>query len=396
VTDHTDRQPRLVLSPDDAAALDWLLEHAWSAEGAPPELLPRIGALLGVLDGLGVGGNSSPARVEAVLALLSRSDAEPMLCEDDQDALDAWVFAGYREERVPAVLRERARSQARVAAMVASPDPAERRTFGLVDATLARIDSAVAAGAAESVPARVRGRLRLTDVASIAAILVISASVLVPFLSASRVNALRSANQANLAVAGLGFGAYSADYAGDLPTIATPADRASWTWWNVGGNPRESNSANLYTLTRLGYTPYQSLASPGNPDAPTHEPAPGAMDWRSPDEVSYSYRLPLPGASAVGPATVVLTDRSPVTTRAYHHQPISLHENSPNNRGLGQHVLRGDGSVVWMTTPYLAGGDHIFLPGPIERAIEAARSGLRVTIQRLGTPEDANDAFVAP
>lgn len=396
MTDHTDRHPGVVLSQDDAAALDWLLEHGWSAEGAPPEIVRRITALLGVLDGLGVGGSSSPARVEAVLAAISQSEGVPTLSDDDQDALDAWVLAGYREDRVPAALRERARAHARLASLIVSQDPAEPGPFGLVEATLARIDSAVAAGTTQPDPVRARGRLRLADVASIAAVLVLTASVLVPFLSMSRVNALRAANQANLAVSGLGFGAYSADYSGDLPTIATPADRASWTWWNVGGDPSESNSANLFTLTRLGYTPYQSLASPGNPDAPTDKPAPGAMDWRSPDEVSYSYRLPLPGAAAVGPETVVLTDRSPVTMRAYHHQPILLGENSPNNRGLGQHVLRGDGSVVWMTTPYLARGDHIFLPGPIERAIESARHGVRVTIQRLGTPEDGNDAFVAP
>ncbi|MEM8757871.1 MAG: hypothetical protein AAGF47_08830, partial [Planctomycetota bacterium] len=232
---------------------------------------------------------------------------------------------------------------------------------------------------------------------SIAAILIVGAAVLWPAVNMQRARAVQSSNQANMAASGLAFGAYAMDHEDRLPMVSRPDPAEQWVWWRVGTDPDSSNSANLYALHRFGYARQASLNSPGNPNAPAELLPPGALDWRSFDEVSYSYTLSADAPGTFSPAmTLVLADRSPVTMRAHRGQPVFLNENSMNHRGRGQHVLMGDGGVGWLTSPVTATGDHIYLPRPIERLVRSVRDGQRITFEEMVAPGGRADAFVGP
>jgi hypothetical protein len=161
-------------------------------------------------------------------------------------------------------------------------------------------------------------------------------------------------------------------------------------WWNVG-DPAQSHSANLFTLIVTGYATLSDLACAGNPVAPVNLDTTGMRDWRRPNEVSYSYQLfstrTPKWTSAV--RTVVLTDRSPAIDRVRRGEAVDASERSHNHRGLGQNVLFNDGSVEWLTSPSLPGGDNLWTP----RGWAARNSG---TLAPSDRPIDETDAFVGP
>lgn len=381
------------LSRGDQLALEWLLEHDLDPADAPPELSARAARLANLLLLAGDADvTPNQARVDAAFSRLSLGSTTTVVLSDaDQDALDALMMAGLDASRVPSVLRERADRVVALTAMLggadANPDAA------LTDRVMMAVDSSSAASEPERpVLARIGGRF--ADLISVAAVILIAASVIWPVMSTVRENAVRQTNQANLAVAGLGLGAYAADFEDQLPRVSDR--RSQQQWWDVSPNRATSNASNMFALARLQYIPEQALRSPGNPDAPVGPLPGGALDWESVKQVSYSYLLPVEGhneASAVG---VVLADRSPIVLRLLAGQPALVSENSPNHNGQGQHMLRGDGSVIWTTEPYTQYGDHIYLPKPIEQAVDSLRRQLSLPIQRMPAPSHRADVFLGP
>jgi hypothetical protein len=166
------------------------------------------------------------------------------------------------------------------------------------------------------------------------------------------------------------------------------------------GTPSRSNSANLYTLPREGYARLDDFACPTNPLAARGEPAPGSQDWRSIDEISYSYRImPSGGLRMTVPVTsptmvVVMSDRSPVTLRASKGLKVFPEANTPNHDSRGQHLLRLDGSATWETSPVIE-GDNLWLPRPVEQMLHQIRTQLGI-IKGTEMPESEADAFVGP
>ncbi len=381
------------LSPTDEAALEWLLENNLDPSHAPAELAARISKLARLL---ALAGNASvspdPALRESVLDRLTAMDRPGAILSDaDQDALDAVLMAGMDPSRVPGVLRERAERVVAIASLLKGPDL--EYECDLTDRVMAAVASSVISAEAERpVLARIGGRL--SDIVSVAAVILIAASVVWPVMSTVRENAMRTTNQANLAVAGLGLGAYAADFADSLPRVQEPHMQRQW--WQVTPTAQTSNASNLFALKRLQYVPEDALRSPGNPHAPS-EPMPAdAVDWQNVRQVSYSYALPVEGRSEASAVGVVLADRSPIVLRVLAGQPIRVDENSPNHDGRGQHMLRGDGSVLWAEQPYTQYGDHVYLPRPIERAIESVRQQLRLPVDRLPPPQHHSDVFLGP
>ncbi|MEM9165543.1 MAG: hypothetical protein AAGB48_00795 [Planctomycetota bacterium] len=393
-----DGNPPSGLSGPDRAALDWLCEHGWEATDPPPSLADRVEALRTLAELVSHGTNTADADLcERVAGLCVSPGLEPVLCEQDADALDAWMISGHRSERTPAGLRGRAASYDAVASLLAAGSSviAEVTPISeLTGRTLARIDAVSESGSPDASPAR--SHWRITDLVSIAAVLLISASVLWPVVGSARQHALREANRANLAVAGIGFGAYAAEHDDRLPSVSDGVRQPGWAWWRVGENPRESNSANFFTLHRAGYTPADALESPGNPNAAMPRAGADALDWETFEQVSYSMTLGDSLRLTRPDGTVLLADRSPITLAVYRGLPAYVDAGSPNHAGRGQQVLRADGSVVWLDRPALPSGDHIYLPRGLERIIRAAREGRRLTFEGIGTPEGERDAFVAP
>jgi hypothetical protein len=409
------------LGSADAAALDALMEAGLGKAGVQgggdvAARARQLRALLGLLE--------SPATAHASLAdvtfarvLQARQQSlgisgqplwlEPALCMDDEEALDAWVMAGYDASRVPAVLRERAQRHERMAGLVAGRANGTRgveHAVGLdvdllVDRTLAAVQAEIDRRGEGMVlePQRMRGGgLRLADIVSIAAVLLIGSAVLFPVMAAVREQSRRAICNDNLHAAAVGMGLYGGSYRDSLPM--TTASLGGGRWWDVG-KPQHSNSANLYTLARTGYVEMSSLACPGNPEAPTAIVVKDALDWRNLSEISYSYQIllgPERPSWNHGDRAVVLTDRSPVVLRAVRGEMINPLANAPNHRGAGQHVLFNDGTTVWLRTPVLENGDNIWLPRAVEIRIEQMSGRPVRPLSGTEIPGGADDAFVGP
>jgi len=389
--DHAER-----LSPQAAAALDRLIDAGWEPHETDDEAL----AIRGLLEGVESGGiEPTPLLIERTIASLRtrgvgvESDS-PALCADDAEALDALAMAGFVATDTPKPLRKRALRLEALGALLTttSHEPAES---DLVERTLSRIR------AEQSVPAvagRISGRgFRWNDLAAIAAMVVIGASMILPTMSASRDASMREVCAAGLMASSRGFASYAFSNDDRLPMANE--GRPGFVWWNVGDAPR-SNSANLFALARSGHSTLHDLACPTNAMAPQVMTGAMGQDWRRHEEVSYSYRIMFASQRPTlsDERFVVVTDRSPVISRALAGVPINPLENSPNHLRAGQNVMFSDGVIEWRTSPVLAEkGDNLWLPRAIEMAIDrvAVRRGLP-PLHGSETPASLDDDFVGP
>lgn len=391
------------LTEADTEALEAYFDAGHDLDRMPGHLrdrAERVAALLGLLEAGPL--HDRDGRVTRVLAGLGNTPADlpmPELTMSDAEALDAWVLAGFDVERVPAALRGRARAHEAIAALVSTPGPATPSQFEraqLIERTMARIEDANSAGIEPELT--IPSRSRFADVLSVAAVLLIAASILWPVMSTIRSSARQTECASNMRSVAQAFGAYTHDNDENLPMVT--AGFGSLPWWNVGRDPATSNSANFYTLARERYVNLADTACPGNPQAITAPRSPDARDWASLEEISYSYRvMARPERSIWGSPSqlVVVADRSPVVLRAVRGQVIFPMESSPNHHGQGQHGLTADGAAQWMDTPVLESGDNIWLPKPIEVIIDMAarRHGIE-PIEGTEAPAGRQDSFVGP
>lgn len=351
MTDQPNTMHNHQLTGPDAEAVDALVEAQFDISRVPEALRRRAGhaAALFALAG-GPPGEVSRTLADVTMARLVRladHDEEAALSPEDAEALDAYVAAEFRVGKVPGALRGRAE---RIESMVqlVSGGPQDARPL-LVERTMRRV--AAAGQAARERPVR-SGGLRFADLVSVAAVLLMGVAVMWPVLSTVRGYSQKSDCATNFAGIASALSTYMGDFRDQMP-VATASFGGSWL--NVGSTPEQSNSSNLFTMARAGYTPLDTLACAGNPMAARGECAQGAMDWRSLPEVSYSYYIMFGRARpspVTSPRTIVLADRSPVALRAANGQGVPYpEENSPNHAGQGQWGLRLDGSGVWLTTP---------------------------------------------
>ena len=390
------------LSDIDQCALDALIEAEFDISRVSQSLrarAERVGLLFGLLGSDVAQGNGDLAS-RTVAAVLGRSEdraeyVEAELCQEDSDALEALILAGGDVGRLPSRLRERASRHAAFA-MLVSGSAVEGGTDreALIASTLARIDSTITAQEGRMSLVR-RPSLRLADVVSVAAVLLVMASIAFPVLGTLRDQARRGMCETNLAQVAQAVGMYAGAHRASLPTAT--AGFGGRSWMNVGTTPEQSNSANLYMLVRGRYVRLADLACAGNPVAPTNEVSPEARDWGRLEEISYSYQVqdgvrqrlwasPMP--------LVIVADRSPVVLRIARDEAIRPEENSPNHGMRGQHVMKTDGTVEWLTTPLVASGDNIWLPRQIEQAVALIRRYHGMTGTEV--PASADDVLLGP
>lgn len=393
------------LNPQDAAALDALVDAEFDLEAVSPAMRERataVARVLGLLDvPMAAGSGDLIARTLGLVGSASdredAADETAVLCPADEDALEAWVMSGGRISSVPGSLRERARRHEALAQLVTGTPvvSAGRSSASLIAATLDRIENAEFAQR-ERMQFGSGRRLRLTDVLSVAAVLLLGVSVAFPLFGSVRDNARRLTCEANLGRVASALGIYAGANNDSLPMMTAGFGGAPW--FRVGEDPKQSNSANLYVLVRNDYADLADLACPGNPAAPTMEVRPDAQDWRQIEEVSYSYQIPdgrknarVWSAAFNAPA---IADRSPVVLRIIRHEPIIPEANSPNHGSQGQHMIWTDGSVLWASSPVLANGDNIWLPRSIEHAVAEARRFYGMEGNEV--PTTPGDALLGP
>lgn len=403
--DPSNHNDSLSLSNEDQQTLDQIFgsdPESFIAESARDDAMLN---LLNLLDSPVPAELQRPSRIDLIQILASRLEAangldDLQLSPADQQALDQYINQGYDLTSLDPKLQSRAQVCDAIGKQLTSTPVAgvSGAKGDLVERTLLKIQSHIdqeeSAMSIESAGWQLSGRW--ADFVSIAAMLLIVASIALPMMSSVRSNAQKAGCFDNMQASANAFGLYAGSNRDMLP-MATAG--LGPTWMDVGSTPERSNSSNLYTLIRSHNANLEDLACPSNPNAPTGEAKPNAWDWNSLNEISYSYRIMPPGgmrATITQPVRVVLlADRSPVVLRVARHQPVIPEENSPNHQAQGQHMLMLDGSAIWSKTPIINDNDNIWLPRPVEQAIHDMRSKLGI-IQGSEQPDGPTDAFVGP
>jgi hypothetical protein len=411
-----ERAEELDLCEQDRVALESLLEDwrfSGAANGVGPDRRAKVAAVLALLDSGADGGwISNETLIDVTLARVARlrgragraaAEGEPVLVPDDDDALESLVSAGFDARRAPSAVRSRAERQAALLGLIGWV-PEAGASEDLIDRTLARVQRSIDSQE-ERLLVQGRGgwsigRLRMSDLVSAAAMLLVATALFAPVFGAMRERSRQNACASNMAVAGVGFGLYGNDNKNMMP-LAT-ASLAGNPWWNTGKQVDQSNSANLYVLNRANYTSLAQLSCPGNARARCVA-TPDSRDWGCIDEVSFSmqnmYARERPNWNT-GSRVVVLADASPVVRRAVRHELIYPFENSFNHGGKGQGVLWNDGSCEWLSSPVLENNDNIWLPRFVERAIANVQQGrppgAADPLNGTESPVSATDVFVGP
>ncbi|MEX0876775.1 MAG: hypothetical protein WD114_04880, partial [Phycisphaerales bacterium] len=393
------------LSPTDAEAIDRMFGQSPGSFVPADDHDHAAINLLSLLATPVKAESQRTSRADVLTLLAARLESEDpaslTLSEADQRALDQYIEQGYRVDSVDPTVRDRAQRLDRLGAMVTTSAP----TGGsdLVDRTLDAIQSQIDQERSTMRLSESRhgsfsiGSFRWSDLISVAAMLLLTASVIMPIMSGMRASSQQGICYDNMHRTAQAFGMYTGSNRDMLP-MATAG--MGPTWMDVGSTPERSNSSNLYTLIRTNMAGLDDLACPSNRHAVTGEARPDAWDWKALEEVSYSYRIMPPGGMrATDPArpvgVVLLADRSPVVLRVARKQAVVPEENSPNHRGSGQHMLMLDGSSQWASTPMINNQDNIWLPRPIEQVIHDVRSRMGI-ITGNEQPDGPTDAFVGP
>ncbi|MEM9064708.1 MAG: hypothetical protein AAGB51_04380 [Planctomycetota bacterium] len=367
------------LREEDAAILESVLDG--THDGSRRAL--KIEAFLSVL--------RPPSNLDAddlgratYLRLKRRGPPATGLGEADAAAVDHWLQGtGHAEpERV-----------AQLEALLA-PVALELPDRAFADRVASRLISASGDGLFDT--PRSLPFMRMADAIGVAAAAVVGVAIVLPTVSAARNEARKATCMGNLQATAMGFGMYADDHNNMLP--ANRGFSAGAVWSDVGGGADRSNAANLFQLVRRGYTALSDLACPGNEFAITAGLEPEATDWRSLEEVSYSYRLISTGgfeASLQGSADrPILADRSPILLAASQRRRVSPEANSPNHGGAGQHMLFGNGQVAWRRTPIVVGNDNAWLPRQVEEMVRRERGLSPVLVGNEAALAD--DVFLGP
>ncbi|MCC6970486.1 MAG: hypothetical protein IT434_09715 [Phycisphaerales bacterium] len=387
------------LSPGDESALEALIDAGYEVSRVPEQhraRAERLAAMLGLLDApLSFEGRDETDEIMAKL----RDHARPLSVSLSGD--DVQFMELNPPEREIIAADARATRHASLRALVVSKSPVIAFDQDLCDRTFDLIMLAEESQRRLRMPVATGGGSRWTwrELVTIAATLLLGASVILPLLAAGEHRARRLACTGNLRDVAGAMGQYANQYRDSMPiaTASLGGGGGDQRWWNVGTS--SSNSANLYTLVRGGFASLRALACPGNPSACCEMRDPSAIDWKCLDEVSFSYQIQKGSESSrlrEPSRTAVLADRSPVVRRAVAGGVIYPFENSCNHGRQGQDVLFADGSVVWHSTPVLSNGDNIWLPRAIEEQIRAAMMSVDPTLKGVETPESSADAFLGP
>jgi len=405
------------LSAKDCEAMDALMENDFDCQRVPEALRERATRLAAMIEvvcecpGLHCPGDLTDRTLATVVR--ARAAMPLTLSWQDEEAVDAYVMAGYRVEGVSGSLRERAQQLASIGALLTHLPPVTA-SDSLIDRTLRAVQSTamVEPAAAESGVVGRIGGFRLADMLSMAAVAVLGVSVLWPVLSSVRNQSMRGVCGSNMQAMAGAMGVYASDYRDAMPVATASVGGA--TWWDVGTSPERSNSANLFQLPKLRYASLAQMACPGNPAANRSCRDSGLADWGCAEEVSYSYQVMFspqpPGwgerSSLSQPGSmVVLADKSPVIARARAKQRINPNENSPNHGGDGEWVVRSDGSAAWLESPFV-GSDNIWLPCFVDDAVSVSSAKLKelgavagvleITILGNEVPRRRGNTFVGP
>lgn len=387
-----------------------------SATGSDDLLIRRVMLRIAGLGqvpsgGREVGGTESAAawgkRVTNVAA--SGRDGEQhddVLTDAADDALFLLSNNGYNASAVPGAIAAEARTLMATLQLLDLQTPGEYAAIAggaetLFARTLAGVQAEIDASAGrmmlDAEPTRFGGGLRgvrVADVGGALAAAVVLLGVSVPVITAMREKSRIAYCGNNLKQVGVAMGQYATDWQRKMPTAT--AGLGGGVWWNVG-KAGQSNSENMFVLSRERYASVQSMGCAGS-NGCMASMGPSTRDYTCHKDVSYSMQLPRCGEKLTldGPRRTVVADRNPVTSRALRGEMMDVLENSPNHGGRGQQLLDNGGAVTWTSEPRdFAGGDLLWIPRQMELQISATGRRWMKPLQGMEMP-DKNDVMLGP
>jgi prepilin-type N-terminal cleavage/methylation domain-containing protein/prepilin-type processing-associated H-X9-DG protein len=284
-----------------------------------------------------------------------------------------------------------------------------------------------------SYPAARRG-FSLVELMVLLAILVILASIFVPFLLRARETDRRVRCTDNLRAIQQALKMYATANGNNMPRVIyeptrSPTGYVAWTGagssdpFTRGSNVRANDvTASLWLLVRGGLVSPARFVCPSSDGEVDPAAQPGARsNFSGPKNLSYSYASPFSAAPGYRLNTdllkfdfAVVADKNPgvgggdrVTGPAYDAGAFALAKANSNNHGeAGQNVLYADGHVSFQPTPYSGVGegavrDNIYTAlsaAPLAEGSEPTREAVAdkgVVARDIG-PAWAGDSFLVP
>jgi hypothetical protein len=301
-----------------------------------------------------------------------RHDDIPRLSPDDARLLDSLVQGGFEIDAGELSPPERDRALAIMRLLGLIDDyPVEDAHESLVDATLARVDRhereradrmTVTAGGGGAAGRRGRRLPRLPDFLTVAALILIGTSVMLPVLSQIRRRSIDAHCADNMRYLASAFEMYASQYDSQMP-VAGAGLHGSWS-------RLAHNVINLGPLVDGSFCELEHLNCPGH-DGDIGE--------------SYSYQWQMADARprwGVG-STVMLSDRNPLIDALRAGDSAPPLAMSFNHGGRGQNVLDSAGFVRWLEEPMVGRRDNIWLPEGVDRLEDGIR------------PRGGQDVFLA-
>ena len=331
---------------------------------------------------------------------------EDVLTDVADDALFTLSNNGYNTAAVPGPIAAEARAVMATLQLLELQTRQERAAIAygaeaLFARTLAGVQVEIEASAGrmklDAEPSRFSSGLRgvrVADVGGALAAAVVLLGVSVPVVTAMRDKSRIAFCGNNLKQIGAAMGQYATDWQRKMPTAT--AGLGGGVWWNVG-KAGQSNSENMFVLSRERYAPVESMGCAGSDGCMTSM-CPTTRDYTCHKNVSYSMQLPRCGEELVldGPRRTVVADRNAATSRALRGEMMDVLENSPNHGGRGQQLLDNGGAITWASEPRdPSSGDLLWIPRPMELQITATGRRWMKPLQGLETPEKG-DVMLGP
>ncbi len=236
------------------------------------------------------------------------------------------------------------------------------------------------------------------ELAAVAAVILIIAGVLFPWLSYARQKSWQQRCQMQLGNIFQGLNNYVSDYDGKLPSVAMASGAP---WWKVGyqGKENYSNTRHIWLLVKGNYVDPDDFVCPGKFHGQAlHFDTSDVQNYNDfPDRkhISYSIRIRCPNAPRTFGTEPIMADSNPIFDglKADNSGEFKLRLtdrlfaiNSGNHNRRGQNVLFSDSSVKFIKGRRI-GADDIF-------TLQQMRPGFEVKGYEL--PSCETDAFLAP
>jgi len=205
----------------------------------------------------------------------------------------------------------------------------------------------------------------LTEMATVAASIMLIVGVLVPSLGFARQKYWQKKCGMQLSSFFQGLRNYADDHDGRQPSVATTAGAP---WWKVGyqGTENQSNTRRIYLLVLDKYVKPEIFVCPGNKSRKNVKIEPSLLrtykDFPDRQCVTFSFQISC-GKTQGGKLLcrkAIMADWNPIfeelpnfdSTFKVHLDKKSLTVNSSNHNRRGQNVLFGDGRVEFLKTRF--------------------------------------------